>query len=77
MNKPILAEKDDIYDLKARLENTEIAIGLILAELSKQVDAIKAVDDALRTAETEIYPGQITQILEKIKSAMSTSLNQI
>jgi len=77
MNKPILAEKDDIYDLKARLENTEIAIGLILAELSKQVDALKAVDDALHTAETAIYPGQITQILEKIKSAMSTSLNQI
>jgi hypothetical protein len=77
MNKPVLAEKDDIYDIKARLENTEIAIGLILAELSKQVDSVKAVDNALHTAETEIYPGQITQILEKIKSAMNTSMKKI
>jgi hypothetical protein len=74
MNESVPAHKDDVYDLKVRLDNTEIAIGLILAELSKQLDSKRALEDAHLKAQTTIYPRQIVQIIDKIKNAMNTSL---
>ena len=73
---PPNADKEDIYELKKRLDNAEIAIGLILAELSKQVDTEKALDGALLRASDSLYAGQITQILNKIKLSVKTALNR-
>lgn len=75
MNGSVSADKDDIYDLKKRLDSTEIAIGLILAELTKQIDSKKAVEDAHLKAQTSIYPTQVIQIIDKIKIAMNQSIN--
>jgi hypothetical protein len=73
---PPNADKEDIYELKKRLDNAEIAIGLILAELSKQIDTEKALDGALHRAGDSLYPDQITQILEHIKLSVKTALNR-
>lgn len=74
------ASKDDIHELRQRLDNTEIAIGLILAELSKQIDTKEVLEGALHRASPSFraspsYPNQVTQILDKIKSSLITSLN--
>lgn len=69
------ADKRDIDELAKRLNNTEIAIGLILAELSKQIDAKEVLEGALIKAHTPTYPPEVADILGKIKMSVNTSLN--
>lgn len=69
--------QEEIYKLQRRLEDTEIAIGLILAELSKQIDTEEVLKGALHRAENALYRREaVTQILDKIKSSLNTSLNR-
>lgn len=63
--------KTEINDLKERLKNTEVAIGLILASLSKEagIDLKTVFGAAVAQANELNLPGEVPSIIVKIMDA--------
>ncbi len=67
------ATQDDIDNLDYRLDYTEIAIGLILAALSKKIDLKPIFEEALQEAERLKTSKSVPRIIVKIRDSVENA----